>query len=74
MCKQKEFIMETYQNIEPEYLTAKELSKKFSVSLKAIQKWTAQRRLPAVKVGYCWRYPTVEISKKVLSGQLLKGN
>lgn len=56
---------------EPEYLNARQLAGKLNVSLKSIFKWTAQRRIPAVKMGYHWRYPSTEISKRLLSGQLL---
>lgn len=64
---------------EPEYLTGKQLAEKLNVSLKAVQTWTAKRRIPgAVKIGYHWRYSSTEISKRMLSGQLLlpvtKGN
>jgi excisionase family DNA binding protein len=66
--------METAGNCkhEPEYLTAAQVAQKLSCSIKAIQKWTAQHRIPgAVKVGYHWRYSAAEISKRLLSGQLL---
>jgi excisionase family DNA binding protein len=56
---------------EPEYLTARQLAQKVNVSLKAVQKWTTQRRVPCVKVGYHWRYPSLAINKRLLSGQLL---
>jgi hypothetical protein len=56
---------------EPEYLDAARLAKKLSVSVKAIQKWTGQHRIPCTKVGYRWRYPSNEINKRLLSGQLL---
>ena len=57
---------------EPEYLTAKQLAKKLNMSIKSITKWTAQHRIPgAVKMGYHWRYSSTEISKRLLSGQLL---
>jgi excisionase family DNA binding protein len=63
---------------EPEYLSARQLAGKLNVSTKAVSKWTAARRLPACKVGYHWRYPSLEINKRLLSGQLLspetKGN
>jgi excisionase family DNA binding protein len=56
----------------PEYLTGKQLAEKLNVSLKSICKWTAQHRIPgAVKMGYHWRYSSAEISKRLLSGQLL---
>jgi len=58
-------------NQEPEYLTATQIAQKLSCSIKAIQKWTAQRRIPCAKVGYHWRYPVTEINKRLLSGQLL---
>ena len=54
-----------------EYLKAKDLATKLDVSVKAVQKWTAQHRIPCVKIGYHWRYPVVEIEKRLLSGQLL---
>jgi excisionase family DNA binding protein len=56
---------------EPEYLTAGQVARKLSVSLGAVQKWTMQRRIPATKCGYHWRYPSLEINKRLLSGQLL---
>jgi hypothetical protein len=57
---------------EPEYLTGKQLAVKLNISIKAIQAWTAKRRIPgAVKIGYHWRYSATEISKHLLSGQLL---
>lgn len=56
---------------EPEYLNAAQLARKIGVSVKAVQKWTAQRRIPSVKCGYHWRYPSVEINKRLLSGCLL---
>jgi excisionase family DNA binding protein len=56
---------------EPEYLTGKQLSQKLNVSLKAVVKWTAARRIPACKMGRIWRYPRIEIEKRLLSGSLL---
>jgi hypothetical protein len=57
---------------EPEFYTGKQLAVKLNISIKAVQTWTAQRRIPgAVKIGYHWRYSATEISKKLLSGQLL---
>ena len=56
---------------EPEYMTAAQLARKLSVSLGAVQKWTMQRRIPATKCGYHWRYPSNEINKRLLSGCLL---
>ena len=64
-------LTETFSYEEKEYLKAKDLAKMFDVSIKAIQKWTAQRRIPCVKIGYHWRYPLIEINKRILSGQLL---
>jgi len=57
---------------EPEYLTGKQLAKKLNVSIKSISKWTSKRQIPCVKMGYHWRYPSTDISKRLLSGQLLK--
>lgn len=56
---------------EPEYMTARQLAGKINCSIKAVQKWTAQRRIPCVKIGYHWRYPVVDINKRLLSGQLV---
>lgn len=56
---------------EPEYLTARQLAGKVNVSLQAVQKWTRARRIPCAKCGYHWRYPSNEINKRLLSGQLL---
>jgi len=56
---------------EPEFLTGKQLAGKLNVSLKAVIKWTAARRLPYVKMGRVNRYPRIEIEKRLLSGQLL---
>jgi excisionase family DNA binding protein len=50
---------------------AGQVARKLSVSLGAVQKWTMQRRIPATKCGYHWRYPSLEINKRLLSGQLL---
>jgi hypothetical protein len=57
---------------EPEYLTGKQLAEKLNVSIKAVVKWTATRRLPgACKMGRVWRYQWAAIEKKMLSGNLL---
>ncbi len=56
---------------EAEYLTARQLARKVNVSLKAVTKWTAARRLPCCKMGRVWRYPAREIEKRLLSGSLL---
>jgi hypothetical protein len=56
---------------EPEYLTPRQLAGKVNVSLKAVTKWTAARRLPCCKMGRVWRYPVREIEKRLLSGNLL---
>jgi excisionase family DNA binding protein len=56
---------------EPEYYTPRQLAGKVNVSLKAIVKWTAARRLPCCKMGHVWRYPRREIEKRLLSGSLL---
>jgi hypothetical protein len=57
--------------LEPEYLTARQLAGKVNVSLKAVVKWTQARRLPCCKMGGVWRYPRLEIEKRLLSGSLL---
>jgi excisionase family DNA binding protein len=64
---------EIYENdsTEPEYLSPKELAKKCNVSLKSITNWTQDRRLPAVKMGRVWRYPRLEIEKRLIGGRLL---
>ncbi len=62
---------ETTATAEPEYLTARQLAVKVNVSLKAVTKWTAARRLPCVRMGRLWRYPVREIEKRLLSGSLL---
>jgi excisionase family DNA binding protein len=56
---------------EPEYLTGKQLAGKLNVSRKAVVKWTAAHRLPCCKMGRVWRYPSNEINKRLLGGQLL---
>jgi excisionase family DNA binding protein len=62
---------EAIETGEPEYLTGKQLAGKLNVSLKAIIKWTALKRLPACKMGRIWRYPRREIEKRLLTGNLL---
>jgi excisionase family DNA binding protein len=62
----------TYKgNDEPDYLTGKQLATKLNVSIKAVVNWTAARRIPACKMGRIWRYPRIEIEKRLLSGNLL---
>jgi hypothetical protein len=56
---------------ELEYLNARQLATKLNVSIKAVTKWTAARRIPACKMGRIWRYPRIEIEKRLLSGSLL---
>jgi excisionase family DNA binding protein len=56
---------------EPEYLNARQLAGKLNVSVKAVIKWTAARRLPACRMGRIWRYPRHEIEKRLISGKLL---
>ena len=63
--------MENITEKEPEFYTSRQLAEKLNCSLNAIEKWTAERRLPCLKIGYHWRYPAVEINKRILSGQLL---
>jgi len=60
----------TRQAAEPEYLTARQLAGKVNVSLKAVTKWTAARRLPCCKMGRVWRYPCGKL-KSGLFGNLL---
>jgi hypothetical protein len=68
--KERKVNMETA--IQKEYLTGKQLAEKLNVSIKSIAKWTAARRLPgAIKAGRVWRYQTIEIEKRLLSGNLL---
>lgn len=55
----------------PQYLDAKQLSKKLNVSVKAVIHWTQTRQLPFIKMGRLNRYPSVEIEKRLLSGSLL---
>jgi len=58
--------------IQKEYLNSKQLAEKLNVSLKSIQKWTAERRIPGmVKCGRVWRYSLSEIEKRLLSGSFL---
>jgi excisionase family DNA binding protein len=64
--------MEEKQSVEnTEYFTPKELAVKLNVSLKAVQKWTYQRKLPMVKIGRLNRYSRIEIEKRLLNGNLL---
>lgn len=56
---------------EPEYLSPHQLARKLNVSQKSITNWTQNRRLPAVKMGRVWRYPRLEIEKRLLNGRLL---
>ena len=64
---------EVAETVEPEYLSPKELAKKFNLSLKSIKKWTQQRRIPGqLKCGARWRYNRLAIEKAILGGELLK--
>jgi excisionase family DNA binding protein len=57
---------------EPEFLTPKELANMFQISLKAIVKWTQERRIPGqCKIGGRWRYRRLDIEKALLRGTLL---
>lgn len=56
---------------ENDFFKTNELATYLNVSKKSIEKWRSQNRLPAVKVGYSWRYRKREIEKRLLSGQLL---
>lgn len=57
---------------ESDFYTGKELAAKLNVSTKAIEAWTAQRRIPgAVKAGYHWRYNKKAIEKKLINGTFL---
>ena len=58
---------------EPEYLTLEELAALVRVPRRTVEKWRWQGRLPAVKCGRLVRFPRVEIQKRLLSGNLLKG-
>jgi excisionase family DNA binding protein len=58
---------------EPEFYTGDELAALLRVPRRSVEKWTLQRRLPVVKVGRLNRFPRVEIQKRLLSGNLLKG-
>ena len=55
----------------PEFYTPEQLAIKLNVSKKAITKWTQERKFPGqVKVGGIWRYPSHEIEKGLLRGEL----
>ena len=62
---------ENTKMIEPEFLNARQLAEKLNVSPKSVTNWTQARRLPAVKMGRVWRYPKLEIEKRLLGGKLL---
>ncbi len=70
-CEDEPAGPETKEAGEPEYLTAAQVARKLSVSVQAVHKWTWQKRIPSVKCGYHWRYPSIELNKRLLSGQLL---
>jgi excisionase family DNA binding protein len=54
-----------------EYLNARQLAELINASVKSIQKWTTQKRIPAIRVGRVWRYSRNEIDARLLSGTLL---
>jgi len=57
---------------ETEFLNSIQLANMLSVSVKAVIKWRAQRRIPgAIKCGRVWRFNRIEIRKRLLSGNLL---
>ena len=56
-----------------EYFNADELASKLGVTVKAVRRWTALRRLPGiVRLGYrTVRYRATDIEKALLTGRLL---
>lgn len=59
-------------NNEPEFLKPDEIAAMFQMSLKAISKWTQDRRIPGqCKVGGRWRYRRIDIEKALIRGELL---
>jgi predicted site-specific integrase-resolvase len=64
----------TPEKTEPEFMTAIDLSKRLNISIQAVKKWTAARRVPGqIKVGNRWRYSRLAIEKALLRGQFLEG-
>jgi excisionase family DNA binding protein len=63
---------ETIEKKEQGLYTPEELAALCRVSLRTIEKWTLQKRLPVVKMGRLNRFPRVEIQKRLLGGSLLK--
>ena len=56
---------------ESDFYSPRQLAVKCNVSIKAVTNWTQDRRLPCVKMGRVWRYPIIEIEKRLLNGNLL---
>ena len=58
--------------MEKEYYDKTELAEMLNVSVKAIEKWGAQRRIPGrTKIGHLVRYRAVDVQKHLAAGSLL---
>lgn len=59
-------------NIETEFFSSIELSQFLGVSLKSVNRWIAQRRIPGmVKIGRHWKFRRAVIEQRLTSGELL---
>jgi len=62
MDKEKEF----------EFFDSQGLADYLKVSVRSVEKWRMQRRIPgAVRCGRAWRFRRVDVEKRLLSGKLL---
>jgi excisionase family DNA binding protein len=52
---------EMTNQLEPGYYTPEKLAAPLQVPKRRIEKWSIQRKLPIVKVGYLNRFPRLEI-------------
>jgi excisionase family DNA binding protein len=63
--------MSTTEN-EPEFYSSIELSHFLGVSLKSVNRWIAQRRIPGmVKIGRHWKFRRTVIEQRLTCGELL---
>jgi predicted site-specific integrase-resolvase len=57
---------------QQEFLSAKELAKKLNKSVRTVEKWTQDRRVPGqVKCGGRWIYRIVDVERALLRGDFL---
>jgi excisionase family DNA binding protein len=55
-------------------LTAEEVSEKFQIKTRQVKELARQGKIPAIKVGKCWRFPEDSLKDWIENGTVCKND